>query len=242
MDERLRELDRRFRAAGRVDDEVELVRERLRAGLLREERVMFCAQLGHPAARQVLGRVEPPPEVTIGYLDAALNFSTATWGWLERDDDLMLRLSIALASAATVLVRPPLARAAPLLDALARHAIAPSEATNAEVVVRSAGLMQWNPRDVDFQPTGTLAQHAEAALYWAADTVTVRADPQTGRSKAVDRTASCAISCEVVVSGLPHGEAQPRVQVRLRTAVLEQVAPWALGHDDPLVRRASRPV
>lgn len=49
-DERLRSLERRWRASGAVEDELALLRERLRAGLLDEQRVRLAAGLEHVAA------------------------------------------------------------------------------------------------------------------------------------------------------------------------------------------------
>ncbi len=49
-DERLREVERRFRETGATEDEATLLRERVRVGALRPERVILAAALGHPAA------------------------------------------------------------------------------------------------------------------------------------------------------------------------------------------------
>jgi hypothetical protein len=50
-DERVRELERRWRETGVVEDEAALLRERVRAGVLAGERVALAAYLGHEAAR-----------------------------------------------------------------------------------------------------------------------------------------------------------------------------------------------
>src|SRR5688500_4605392 len=65
----LREAERRFRVSGSVEDECELLRARLRLGLLRRERLAVAAYAGHPAARFLLGTDAPEPFTTAGLLD-----------------------------------------------------------------------------------------------------------------------------------------------------------------------------
>lgn len=55
-DERLRDLERRWRAGGAPDDDARLVLERLRGGQLAQVDVDLAALLGHPAACAALGR------------------------------------------------------------------------------------------------------------------------------------------------------------------------------------------
>ncbi len=54
-DERLRELDRRWRASGTVDDEAALLAERMRAGVLTPEKLSSAALLGSRAAMLTQG-------------------------------------------------------------------------------------------------------------------------------------------------------------------------------------------
>ncbi len=54
-DERLRELERRWRASGSDDDEAALLAERVRVGELMEANVRLAAALGYPAALRVVG-------------------------------------------------------------------------------------------------------------------------------------------------------------------------------------------
>jgi hypothetical protein len=55
-DERLRSLERRFRATRSVEDEVEYLRERLRVGELDAQRLDLAATCGHDAARALSSR------------------------------------------------------------------------------------------------------------------------------------------------------------------------------------------
>jgi hypothetical protein len=52
-DDRLRGLERRWRASGALDDEVAWLSGRVRAGDLTRERIQIAALLGHSAAREV---------------------------------------------------------------------------------------------------------------------------------------------------------------------------------------------
>ena len=54
-DERLRELERRFKESGRADDEAAWLAELLRTGGLARETLIACAILQHEAARTALG-------------------------------------------------------------------------------------------------------------------------------------------------------------------------------------------
>jgi len=60
-DERLRELERRWRESGELDDEVAWLAERVRAGELSPRALELAAHLGHEAA----GRLSPASEVLI---------------------------------------------------------------------------------------------------------------------------------------------------------------------------------
>lgn len=59
-DERLRELERRWKEGGGLDAHVQLLAARVRAGELVKERVRLAAFLGDAAARLALGDAPPP--------------------------------------------------------------------------------------------------------------------------------------------------------------------------------------
>jgi len=89
-DDRLRELERRFEASGAFDDQVALLRERLRAGQADRARLSLAATCGHPAARALqLGEVGDhyvvrflidPPSRSESYVNARNVESLASWG------------------------------------------------------------------------------------------------------------------------------------------------------------------
>lgn len=54
-DERVRELERRWKETGTLEDEVAYLGERTRSGDLPRARLVLAAQLDHPAARRLLG-------------------------------------------------------------------------------------------------------------------------------------------------------------------------------------------
>lgn len=60
-DEKLRELERRWRDSGSTEDEAAYLRERVRTGDLSHERLALLAYLGHPAA--LMGLTEEIPAV-----------------------------------------------------------------------------------------------------------------------------------------------------------------------------------
>ncbi len=61
VDEKLRELERAWRASGAAEDEAALLRERVRVGDPDEHRLALAAYLGHPAARITVDFDEPEP-------------------------------------------------------------------------------------------------------------------------------------------------------------------------------------
>lgn len=67
-DDRLSELERRFRATGAIEDEVPLLRRRLRRGDLTAERLELAAYLGHEAAALACSAegVAPPTHIDVG--------------------------------------------------------------------------------------------------------------------------------------------------------------------------------
>jgi hypothetical protein len=64
-DASLRDLERRFRASGSVEDEAMWLRARAQAGELPERRLKLAARLGDPASQVVLPAVEPFPRIAL---------------------------------------------------------------------------------------------------------------------------------------------------------------------------------
>lgn len=62
-DTKLRDLERRWKETGSVQDEAAYLLERMRAGDLSRERLDLAAYCGHEGARQAIGDASPPPLV-----------------------------------------------------------------------------------------------------------------------------------------------------------------------------------
>lgn len=62
-DERLRQLERRWRETSAVEDEAAYLLERVRAGTLTQEQLELAAYCGHRAARSLCQSVESPAEL-----------------------------------------------------------------------------------------------------------------------------------------------------------------------------------
>ena len=135
-DQKLRELERRWRETGSVEDEAAYLRERVRVGDLTQERLELAAYLGHAAACNALGR-EPSPawrieelpdlvgsdhEISVAFLLALSRIVTAsqTGVYFDQLDD---RLAAAIRHA-----EDWLATRAP--DAQAQCALDEKEVTN----------------------------------------------------------------------------------------------------------------
>lgn len=82
----LRELERRFRATGAVEDEATWLRGRLKAGGLSQQSLDLAAYLGHEGARAALGASAPLPHRDLHKLATTLT----------RDPPLALRAALAI--------------------------------------------------------------------------------------------------------------------------------------------------
>ena len=75
-DEKLRELERRWRETGAVEDEAAFLLERVRAGELTQERLELAAYCGHAGARRAVAAPKDPPQA----LGQLLEDVEASWG------------------------------------------------------------------------------------------------------------------------------------------------------------------
>ncbi len=88
-DERLRELERRFRASGAKEDEAAWMTERIRCGVLPSERARVAAILGDRASLLVIG----DPEAR-GWKEALVEHQTAVRGVLAILEQLCAELKM----------------------------------------------------------------------------------------------------------------------------------------------------
>jgi hypothetical protein len=208
VDERERELERRFRASGASDDEAAWLRERLRAGRIPTERLRLAAVVGHPAACRALG-CEPLVD------PAALGAAVAGHG-----REALLRALLALARAALPAWeqrfprddRPRIA-----LEAAQGEAGCPCPRHRAAVAGRlGAAADAWAAaRQVPAQ------RAAQAALLCQRAAAVAARSPAGAEQDADDLRAAI----------LAAGDLEPPARVRalLRAAL----APWALGYPGP---------
>lgn len=102
-DARLRELERRFRLAGSVENEAAWLRARVQAGDLRPSNLELAAFCGHEAARRVVARPIPSLVIEVEWLTLVHGFGENVEGppWLLRilvlgGGDAVLRTAVAL--------------------------------------------------------------------------------------------------------------------------------------------------
>ncbi|MEZ6187859.1 MAG: hypothetical protein R3F62_22970 [Planctomycetota bacterium] len=102
-DERLRELERRWRETGAVQDEAGLLLERVRVGELEQRRVEFAAFFGHHAAELAVGRSDfaapPDPLDRFAFQDwlRVLAESALGGAWEIGDHEFHVRMALAAA-------------------------------------------------------------------------------------------------------------------------------------------------
>ena len=76
-DARLRELERRWRESGSVEDEAAYLRERVRVGDLRQDRLELAAYCGHEAAARISGAMGPKD--LVDWVRGLRAFGRETW-------------------------------------------------------------------------------------------------------------------------------------------------------------------
>lgn len=243
-DARLRELERRWRETGSVEDEVAYLRERARTGdlpgLARE------LQLWEGVERALLSTHERRPTSSI--LDQLISTHELFVNRLapsDREVQVCRRIAHAAVRRAAELAGEPqdIAEALALMERFLAtedpEARAALTAVSANLVTAtdpmSLILLGRPPR------SGEVEDQARAAAGWAADSVALRADPQTGPSGAVERSLSCAWACELI--DLRRDKASTSRSAsealgRLRLAIAANLAGWFRG--DGILHWAAR--
>lgn len=78
-DSQLRELERRWRETGAVEDEARYLLERVRAGDLEQEKLELAAYCGHEGARAGLGGSREQPTDVAAFLSAISKWNRSAW-------------------------------------------------------------------------------------------------------------------------------------------------------------------
>jgi len=166
-DARLRDVERRWRETGALEDEAAFLRERVRAGVLDDDRLRLAAYVGHAASRLALGT----PSFAPAFFQAWI-YGLEPWGV-----EACQRAAIAAARCALVLLRPESRRG--------RHARV--ELARAEARVNGLPLPErppWDPHILDDDPP----EREHAAFYaLCALGESDRDGPETGAAEAASR-------------------------------------------------------
>jgi hypothetical protein len=249
-DERLRELERRFRASGSVEDEAAWLRARVQAGELEQSKLELAAYCDQPAAVLVLGEVPPQPPPGQHYSELER--------WASKLEDCSRRIAVraAIAGARLVLEQNPLP--APLVRASSRAIRAaeawclspnPRTASAADKAWLEAQCYSWREIVDDAE-----RWRARLSVSAAGESAAAASAPTKGYSGMAARsldTAARAIAKEFLryafgtFDVLAEDEGNEAIRKDLpertvslvREAVRSEVVPFVLGYSDPVRER-----
>lgn len=258
-DERLRELERVWLATGAPVDELTVLRLRLRAGLLTDERVALAASLGHEGAQRTARglalRWSEPQDFTCDRQDDDLGRWQRFEPWLARlvgarlpwsaaigspgpavaGREARIRLAIAAASA----VLPAWERAFPG-EAAPRAALHRAEEYVAlpdggrEREALAAGIVAYQDFLSRWPGMGGHPPEAAAALAAAHAALAVASRDEDLAFE--DASASSPIEAVLYAVGFAVELLSPQGAF---DAFRREVIPWALGHEDVVRTRAA---
>lgn len=226
-DSHLRELERRFKESGSVEDEVAYLLERVRLGELDRDMLELAAYCGHQASCQALGdQVPRMPEKLKAWVEGLQVWNKET----------CVRAVIAVAQTCISIWakrypeenRPQRAIASAIAWAMCPcegHERAARTARDAAVEARAAGLTEAVETDPELSSwdEGVEARAADAAAgaaAWAALAAGSTSAAVAAGVAAVEVDAYAALANQV------------------KQAICNDLIPWALGYDDPLIKIA----
>jgi hypothetical protein len=212
-DDRLRRLQRRFAEAGELDDEVAFLREQVRAGALANDRLELAAYLGHEAATRAWGGDPGRPEAD----DQRPLERVTRWveGLKRWGEEALWRAGAAVVRAIPIYADRfdgPDDRLLEVMDRVEDWILAPDEARRAAV---------------DGGPA-LLAAAVEQA--WGAAAC---ANTTHWLCRSVSEEGFAADHTRALVAEAGH-ELRP---LQIERAVRDELVPWALGREDPLLER-----
>ena len=229
-DERLRQLERRWKESGSVFDEAAYLKERVRVGDLKQEGLSLAAYVGHPAALHAIGSM-PVTGCPVGTKNCPWHHPVSGWVWGLRTwgEDVLIR-------AAVVIVR------ACAMTYLERHRLAEERREQ----------LRERPSTLNVELEVALAVgRASAVMDYVMDIERWLLNPiEEGRARCVD---SVPILLECAWAGLAasvmarssrqtfDASMEHVVQLMSEPAVqgivLGEIGKWALGRGDPVVKR-----
>jgi hypothetical protein len=231
-----RELERRFSETGALEDEVALLKARLRDGTLLSQRLRVAGYLRNPASLELLGEDAPGEPPTFG--------SWAT-GFEPLGPEVSMRVAIAAARrswrvAARFFVEGDPGHPLRVLEAAELSVACPCVPHIQELIelARRAQAEVRGPNAIQLGTGPAAAAQACLATALLVDTTPhhpyVRAQrswwgPEHARLALCDEVADGGDAPSSLTDSL-LGEAGERI----RHAVRAEVVPWALGHQDPL--------
>jgi len=215
----LRELERRFRETGSVEDEAAWLRERVRVGQLDETRVQLAAHCGLAAA--LLATESPMPTVALDTL--------VTWAEVQRTahcSSVAVRAAVASARAAIAdWEQEAMLHAMQVIHAVESWALCPC----LEHAVAAGEALDALHAELDVEAAGeTRSAFALDAVIHAANYASTR----DGRLREdlfewAGKAASHAVESAGRSVGVPA----------VLDAVRAELVPWALGYADPVRER-----
>lgn len=228
----LRELERRFRASGSVDDEAAWLRARVRTGVLEIRNLELAANCGHEAAQiAALREGLSPGQERLNY-GTALAYSRAWAKPVEaHGHEARLRSILALAHAALAVFERCHAddrRPRGLLEQVEAAFLSPDTERTRAVVARCDALGGVVPGDEVGQ--GVSARRARAAQ--AAWREVIGTGYYVGGKTDGPQMVAIAIDCaKTAFGGGRKGLIQATKTVRA------ELVPWLLGYSDPVCER-----
>jgi hypothetical protein len=214
-DERLRDLERRWKETGSVEDEAAWLKERVRAGDFPPTRLELAAYCGYEAARRAVATQNDPPDLV-------------EWvgGFARFGNDVSARAAVAIAREVFP-VWKRCAHAEPTDDF--HQALRAAEAwcmePTADSAARASYVGQCAAGRIDVLPDDVTHEEdaAAAVACWACSAIQDQEASPTAiewRARAVNQVVRLArsLACDE----------------DLRRRVSREIVPWCLGLDDPL--------
>lgn len=223
-DTRLRELERRFRASGAVEDEAAWLAARVRAGELSRAALELAAWVAHPAAERALASPELDPDQVRAraFTRANQRFDASPGDALVMNLDPRGTLSNWLGELGRK--HPAAAHRAAAAAAQSLFAAGLEHGTTQEAVRR---LERWILAPTEAHRAAVLAPLAPAGNPLWLSHLLSSVSPDVP-----NRAWRARLATEGIVHAHPDGDRA------VRPAIRDELSAWTLGYGDPLVERS----
>lgn len=230
-DERLRALERQFRASGSPTDEAAWLRARVQAGEVQPDRLRLAALLGHAGAWEALGDDAPAPTLILREWDYPVEYNALfdmVRDCADSGCEALVRLTVALAR-----------------ELLPMFETGRAEDTGARVAIQTTERWLVEPEAV----TDRMLLEAGWAAGGSSDNVIFEDGVAHDVAELAQRTAEVAQNAlagdrartrlGAEDAALPLRVLDPEEAVRLEAVVREELVPWALSYADPVAARVA---